>query len=185
MSCGSAAVAVAQTANWWVSIPYARRVFSATARRRRSSSNVASAASHAGLMVSGKGAVALIGPLFAAGSPRPCLRCASWYELPHVRTAGLRDVHGRADRDSVVEVDHVRDRHADAPVRCGRPERTQFVGPVDPGAVEDAHPASLDRILRSRRDRLTGERPGPRAVGHVPGGVQFLVLDVVEPGGRL
>src|SRR3954468_1236005 len=89
----------------------------------------------------------------------------------------LGDVNRRTDRDLVVELDHVRDPHADAAVRGRRPDRADRVRPVDPGAGEDAHPARLERVVRgSTGDDLPGQRPGPRAVRHVPGRVHGLVL---------
>ncbi len=61
-------------------------------------------------------------------------------------------------------------------------ERVGLVGAVDAGAVEDAHPARLQRVVRSGRDRRAGQVARPGAVGDVPGGVHRLVLDVVEAG---
>ena len=62
------------------------------------------------------------------------------------------------------------------------PDRPRLVRAVDPGAVEDPHPARLDRVVRPRWDHLPGERAGPGALRHVPGRVDRLVLDVVDPG---
>src|SRR3954471_7213659 len=98
----------------------------------------------------------------------------------------LRDVNRRTDRNLVIEVDDVGDPHADAPVRRRGADRADVVGPVDAGSGEDPHPARLERVVRrAARDHLAGQRPRPRAVRHVPGGVHRLVLDVVEPRGRL
>jgi len=57
--------------------------------------------------------------------------------------------------------------------------------PVDAGAVVDADPARLERIGRARRYDLTGQAARPGGVRHVPGGVDLLVLRVVEAGGSL
>src|SRR5215210_439526 len=98
----------------------------------------------------------------------------------------LRDVDRRADGDLVVELDDVRDPHADAAVRRRRADRVDRIGAVDPGAVEDAHPARLERVLRraAGHDR-PGQLAGPVAVRHVPGRVHGLVLDVVQARRRL
>src|SRR3954453_4092821 len=98
----------------------------------------------------------------------------------------LGDVNRRTDRDLVVELDHVRDPHPDAAVRGRFPGGADRVRAVDAGAVEDAHPARLERVVRrSAGDHLARERTRPRAVRHVPGRIHGLVLDVVEPGRRL
>src|SRR3982750_936066 len=69
------------------------------------------------------------------------------YSPPHWASGdpSVADVDRRAERDLVVELDHVRDRHADAPVRGRRAERCDLVGAVDAGAVVEAHPARLER----------------------------------------
>ena len=56
---------------------------------------------------------------------------------------------------------------------------------MDSGAVEEAHPASLERVLGTGRNHLAREAPGPRRVGHVPRGIDLLVVDRVDPGRRL
>src|SRR3954453_1196865 len=95
----------------------------------------------------------------------------------------LGDVNRRTDRNLVIQVDDVGDPHADAPVRRRGADRADVVGPVDAGPGEDAHPPRLERVVRrAARDDLTGERPGPRAVRHVPRRVDLLVLDRVTPG---
>src|SRR3954451_7951588 len=79
----------------------------------------------------------------------------------------LGDINRRTDRHLVVELDHVGDAHANAPVRGGRPDRADGVGAVDPGAVEDPHPAGLQRVVRRpARDHLAGEVARPVAVRH-------------------
>src|SRR4051794_21765504 len=48
-------------------------------------------------------------------------------------------------------------------------------------AVRDAEPAGLDRVVRrAAGDDLAGEAACPGRVGHVPGRVDGLVLDLVE-----
>src|SRR3954454_20591171 len=98
----------------------------------------------------------------------------------------LGDVNRRTDRDLVVQVDDVRDAHADAAVRGRGADGPRRVGAVDAGTVEDAHPARLERVVRrSAGDDLARERPRPGAVRDAPGGVHGLVLDVVQTGGGL
>src|SRR3954468_7073137 len=113
-------------------------------------------------------------------SPRPAT-----YDRERGGSRGSRllgDVNRRTNWHLVVEVDHVRDPHPDASVRRGGPDRAARVGAVDAGAVEDAHPARLERVVRcAAGDHLARQRPGPRAVRHAPGRVHGLVLDVVEP----
>src|SRR3954452_18143679 len=60
----------------------------------------------------------------------------------------LGDVNRRTHRHLVVELDDVGDPHADAAVRGGGPDRADGVRAVDPGPVEDAHPARLERVVR-------------------------------------
>src|SRR4051812_22826744 len=98
----------------------------------------------------------------------------------------LGDVNRRTDRDLVVELDHVGDPHPDAAMRGRRANRADRVRAVDAGAVEDAQPARLERVVRrAAGDDLARERARPRAVRHAPCRVHGLVLDVVEPGRRL
>src|SRR5215217_6680982 len=82
---------------------------------------------------------------------------------PEARLAGpLRDVDRRADVDLVVELDDVGNQHADAAVGGGAADRARRVGSVDAGAVEDAHPARLERVLgHAARDHLTRDVAGP------------------------
>src|SRR5437016_2428425 len=76
----------------------------------------------------------------------PCLVCRALRLNARVAPySGLCDVDRRAQRRDAVELDHVRDRHADAAVRGCRAERPELVGAVDAGTVVDAHPAGLDR----------------------------------------
>src|SRR5215218_9017753 len=78
------------------------------------------------------------------------------------RPAELTDVDGRADGNPVVELDHVRDQHADAAVRRRGADRARRVGAVDPGAVEDPEPARLERVLgRAAGDHRAGQVPRP------------------------
>src|SRR3954447_7882231 len=74
----------------------------------------------------------------------------------------LGDVNRRTDGNLVIQLDDVRYPHADAAVGRGGPDRPDRVGPVDAGAVEDAHPARLERVVRRpARDHLARERPRP------------------------
>ena len=57
-----------------------------------------------------------------------------------------------------------------------------LVGAVDAGAVVDAHPAGDQRVARARRDVLAGEGTRPVRVRDVPGRIDLLGLEVVEPG---
>src|SRR4029079_6862939 len=69
-------------------------------------------------------------------------------------------------------------------VRGPGPDRPVLGRPVDPDAVGDAQPARAERVVRRpARDDLAGERARPGAVGHVPRGIDLLVLDRVAPGG--
>src|SRR5687767_7866461 len=93
------------------------------------------------------------------------------------------DVDGGSDGDLVVELDHVRDGHAHAAVGGGAAKRTGVVGPVDPGAVIDAHPARLERVVgRAAGNHLAGEVAGPVRVRDAPGRVDRLVLNRVLAG---
>src|SRR5215207_2361732 len=99
---------------------------------------------------------------------------------------GSGNVDGRPHGNLVVDVDHVRDGHADATVRGRGAERPDVGGAVDAGAVVDAEPARLQRVLRrSAWDDLPRHVTRPRRVRHVPGRVHRLVLHVVEAGRRL
>src|SRR4051794_36646853 len=98
----------------------------------------------------------------------------------------LGDVDGRADRDLRVEVLDVGDAHAHAAVRRGVADRPVLrrVDAVDARAVEDAQPTGLERVARGATgDDLAALALGdPRGVRLGPGGIDRLVLDVVEPG---
>src|SRR4051794_19827545 len=59
----------------------------------------------------------------------------------------VADQDRRPHRDTGIEVDHVRDRHADAAVRGTRADRSRDTGAVDADPVDDAHPARLERVL--------------------------------------
>src|SRR5215216_3867746 len=114
------------------------------------------------------------------------LRQADQNAVRMTRGADLGDVNGRADGNPVVELDHVRDQHADAAVRRRGADRARRVGAVDPGAVEDPEPARLERVLgRAAGDHRAGQVPRPVGVRHAPRGVDRLVLDVVEARWRL
>src|ERR687886_1593187 len=60
----------------------------------------------------------------------------------------LGDVNRRTDRHLVVELDDVRDAHADAAVRRRGADRADRVRAVDARPVEDAQPARLERVVR-------------------------------------
>ena len=96
--------------------------------------------------------------------------------------AALLDEDGVADLDAVVEIDHVRNRHSHASVRRGRAERGELIRAMDAGAVEDPDPARLQRIRRDGWNHLPCQAARPGRVGHMPGGVDLLVLGVVEAG---
>src|SRR5437763_13865907 len=81
--------------------------------------------------------------------------------LHPIPASPLLDVDGVPDLDTVVEIDHVRDRHPHAAVRGGGAERGELVGAVDAGTVEDSDPAGLERVGRPWRDHLAGEAAGP------------------------
>src|SRR3954452_5452888 len=89
----------------------------------------------------------------------------------------LGDVNRRTNGHLVVELDHVRDPHSDASVRRRGADRADRIRAVDAGAVEDAHPPRLERVVRRPAgDHLTGQRSGPGAVRHAPRRVHGLVL---------
>src|SRR6476620_10067348 len=108
------------------------------------------------------------GTRFCAGRRMACslARCA--FDTPPVkplwrrkdgkkfpwRGSALRDKHGSAEGDPVVNLDHVGDRHANAAVGRRAPQRGELIGAGDPRPVVDAEPACLDRVLRARRDHL-------------------------------
>ena len=97
----------------------------------------------------------------------------------------LGDVDRRADVDLVVELLDVRDVHADAAVRAAEPIEPSSAVPWMPAPSKMPIQRALIGFPRPRRDHLAGEIARPGRVGHVPGGIDRLVLDVVEPRRRL
>ena len=71
------------------------------------------------------------------------------------------------------------------PCDAALPIEAVCVGAVDAGAVVDAHPARLERVLGARPGSTLPARRPPSRSSARPGGVDRLVLDVVEPGRRL
>src|ERR1700761_6517102 len=61
----------------------------------------------------------------------------------------------------VIQLFHVRYGHPHASVGGGAAETGGLFGAVDAGAFVDRHPAGLDRVVGTGRDRLAGEGPGP------------------------
>src|SRR5581483_5348042 len=104
---------------------------------------------------------------------------------PPVAVGKSADVDGRIERDARIEILDVRDRHADAAVRRGGSDRGDLVRAVDAGAVEEAHPAGLDRVVGAGRDDAAGEVAGPGAERHVPRRIYLLVVDRVLARGCL
>src|SRR4051812_6581044 len=120
--------------------------------------------------------------VFATAADRPFSKSAAGRKSRWRRFArALLDEDRGLHRHLVVELLYVRHRHADAAVGRGRAQRSDVRRAVDAGAVEDAHPARLEWVLRNApRNHLAGEVAGPGALRDMPGGIDRLVLDVVE-----
>src|SRR5918996_4165063 len=112
-------------------------------------------------------------------------RCTPGRSCPRTSDpAASGDIDGGPDGNLVVELDHVRDRHPDAAVRGGGAERVGLVRAVDSGAVVDAEPPRLQRVLgHAARHHRARQLAGPVAVRHAPGRIHRLVLDVIHAGG--
>ena len=133
---------------------------------------------------------------FATATTMPCCSSAAGRrspvdEIARSRAAAARsrlvDVDRRADGTCVVELDRrPGSRMRMQPCEAAVPIEPSRVGAVDAGAVVDAHPARLERVLGPPPGMtLPASLPAQSEFGHVPGRVDRLVLDRVEAGGRL
>src|SRR6266513_1134639 len=81
---------------------------------------------------------------------------------------GSSDGDGSVQRHLREELLDVRNRHPDAAVRGRSTERRDFVRAVNAGAVVEAEPARLDRVLGTGWDHTSRKVACPGAVRHVP-----------------